>query len=99
MLKKNYLHVSFLMLCSHLSSCSIRSGLVCRQHGLLAGTSNRSCIRDIFQINSLYWEELTPYIVGYTMFMDVFNVDISKTFIEVPLFSKRWSEIGLGDEE
>ena len=25
--------------------------------------------------------------------------DMTRTFIEVPLFSKRWKEIGLGDDE
>lgn len=43
-------------------------------------------------------EELTPYIVGYIINMS-YEKEIIRTFIEVPLFSKRWKEIGLGDEE
>lgn len=38
---------------------------------------------------------LTPYFVGY-----IFKVELmTRTFIEVPLFSKRWKEIGLGEAE
>ena len=42
---------------------------------------------------------LTPYIVGYKMIMREFDDIVIRTFIEVPLFSKRWKEIGLGDDE
>ena len=43
---------------------------------------------------------MTPYNVGYSMIMNKsFDDDICRTFIEVPLFSKRWSEIGLKDSE
>ena len=41
---------------------------------------------------------MTPYIVGYIINMS-YEKEIIRTFIEVPLFSKRWKEIGLGDEE
>lgn len=41
---------------------------------------------------------MTPYIVGYIIDMS-YEKEIIRTFIEVPLFSKRWKEIGLGDEE
>ena len=39
---------------------------------------------------------------AYNGFMNkIFNYDseMTRTFIEVPLFSKRWSEIGLGEDE
>ncbi len=44
-------------------------------------------------------EELTPYIVGCIIDMRSNENEIIRTFIEVPLFSKRWKEIGLGDDE
>lgn len=31
--------------------------------------------------------------------MNRFDEQLIRTFVEVPLFSKRWEEIGLGDEE
>ncbi len=48
---------------------------------------------------------LTPYNVGYIMRakdnekMEDMEKMLCRTFIEVPLFSKRWAEIGLGEEE
>ncbi len=51
-------------------------------------------------INELQDDELTPYIVGrYHMHMDMEDFMMNRTFIEVPLFTKRWREIGLNDEE
>lgn len=40
---------------------------------------------------------LTPYKIGRTL--EKGNKIMIRTFIEVPLFSKRWKEIGLGEEE
>ena len=45
---------------------------------------------------------LTPYIVGCIITKRRKNVDqslIGRTFVELPLFSKRWAEIGLGENE
>ncbi len=41
---------------------------------------------------------MTPYIVGYIINMS-YEKEIIRTFVEVPLFSKRWKEIGLSDDE
>ena len=38
---------------------------------------------------------MTPYFIGYKIAI----VDMTRSFIEVPLFSKRWKELGLGDQE
>ena len=40
---------------------------------------------------------LTPYKIGRTL--EKGNKIMIRTFIEVPLFSKCWKEIGLGEEE
>ena len=40
---------------------------------------------------------LTPYKIGRTL--EKGNKIMIRIFIEVPLFSKRWKEIGLGEEE
>lgn len=48
---------------------------------------------------------MTPYNVGCIMRakenekMDDMEKMLCRTFIEVPLFSKRWAEIGLGEDE
>ena len=42
---------------------------------------------------------MTPYIVGCKFSMNIEDYMLSRTFIEVPLFTKRWKEIGLTDEE
>lgn len=44
---------------------------------------------------------MTPYKIGYTIkYTQVKgNRGMTRTFIEVPLFSRRWREIGLGEEE
>ena len=43
---------------------------------------------------------MTPYIVGCNIWiMEEYTDGLIRTFIEVPLFSKRWAEIGLGEEE
>lgn len=39
---------------------------------------------------------LTPYNIGCNI---VKKIQMTRTFIEVPLFSKRWKEIGLGEDE
>jgi hypothetical protein len=40
---------------------------------------------------------LTPYNVGYTI--NYKGVTMTRTFIEVPLFTRRWKEIGLNDND
>lgn len=48
---------------------------------------------------------LTPYNVGHIMsikeilVMEDMEKMLCRTFIEVPIFSKRWAEIGLGEDE
>ncbi len=44
---------------------------------------------------------LTPYNVGCIIINmnELYADGLIRTFIEVPLFSKRWAEIGLGDDE
>lgn len=44
-------------------------------------------------------EVFTPYNVGCIIIMSKNDNKIPRTFIEFPLFSKRWTEIGLGDNE
>ena len=38
---------------------------------------------------------MTPYFIGYK----IARVNMTRSFIEIPLFSKRWKELGLGDQE
>ena len=44
---------------------------------------------------------LTPYNVGCIILLkgEERMDELCRTFIELPLFSKRWSEIGLGEDE
>ena len=43
---------------------------------------------------------MTPYIIGCNIIIKgKGNKQMTRTFIEVPLFTKRWKEIGLGDKE
>ncbi len=41
---------------------------------------------------------LTSYIVGYIIISER-RINMTRTFIEVPLFSKRWNELGLNEED
>lgn len=44
---------------------------------------------------------MTPYNIGYII--KILNLKgnncMIRTFIEVPIFTKRWKEMGLGDDE
>lgn len=43
---------------------------------------------------------LTPYIIGFIIITQQSEDNkMTRTFIEVPLFTKRWNEIGLGETE
>jgi hypothetical protein len=44
---------------------------------------------------------LTPYKIGYSIIIKTKkgNTLMTRTFIEIPLFTKRWKEIGLTDDE
>lgn len=45
---------------------------------------------------------MTPYKIGRIIIVYMGRIlkrRMTRTFIEVPLFSKRWKEIGLGDAE
>lgn len=48
-----------------------------------------------------HWWLLTAYIdtLHNRVYIRDMNELIKRTFIEVPLFTKRWKEIGLGDED
>ena len=43
----------------------------------------------------------TPYKIGYIINLidKVGGIALTRTFIEIPLFTKRWSEIGLTDDD
>jgi hypothetical protein len=49
----------------------------------------------------LFGEKLTPYNIGYII--KILNLKgnncMIRTFIEVPIFTKRWKDMGLGDDE
>ena len=49
----------------------------------------------------LFGKKLTPYNIGYII--KILNLKgnncMIRTFIEVPIFTKRWKDMGLGDDE
>ena len=51
----------------------------------------------IWGLTKVMKKQLTPYKIGHAI--NERNIQMTRTFIEIPLFTRRWKEIGLGDKE